>query len=100
MCDTSFNAIQISMNELRMEQLVNNSNINLLRDKNERSERAQLLSERFHQHQSLSFQQQIQDLNMQLQQQSLNSQKEFNNLDEQIQRLNKQMFQMQLPKRL
>jgi hypothetical protein len=35
MCDTSFNAIQISMNELLMEQLVNNSNINLLRDKND-----------------------------------------------------------------
>jgi predicted nucleic acid-binding Zn-ribbon protein len=82
MCDTSFNAIEISMNEIRMQQLVNKSNINYLSAKMQSLERAQL------------------NFNTQLQQQSLLYQNKFNNLDEEIQRLNKQMFQMQLPKRL
>ncbi len=92
MCDTSFNAIQISMNEIRMEQLVNNSNINYLSAKIQSIERAQINSERWHQNQSLSFQQQNQNLNTQLQQQSLLYQNKFNNLEEQMQRLNNQMF--------
>jgi hypothetical protein len=71
MCDTSFNAIEISMNEIRMQQLVNKSNINYLSAKIQSLERAQLNSETWHQNQSLSFQQQTQNLNTQLQQQSL-----------------------------
>jgi hypothetical protein len=82
MCDTSFNAIQISMNEIRKEQLVNKSNINYLSAEIQSIKRAQLDSERWHQNQSLLYQ------------------NKFNNLDEQMQRLNNQMFQSQLPKRL
>jgi len=44
MCDTSFNAIRISMNEIRMEQLVNKSNINYLSAKIESLERVRTVA--------------------------------------------------------
>jgi flagellar capping protein FliD len=82
MSDNSFNAIQISVNEIRMKRLDNNSNIKYLSAEIRSIKRTMLDSQRWHQNQSLLYQ------------------TKFNNLDEQIQRLNNQMFPTQLPKRL
>ena len=97
MSDTSFNAIQISINEIRMKQLVNNSNINFLSDKIQSIERTMLNSENWHQSQIILFQQQNQQnqhLNTQLYQQSMFFQNKLNNIEEQLQRVNNQMFNL------
>jgi hypothetical protein len=82
MCDTSFNAIQMSMKEIRMKQLDNNSNINYLSAEVRSIQTTMLNSQIWYQNQTLEYQ------------------KKFDNLDEQIQLLKNQVFPTQLPKRL
>jgi hypothetical protein len=82
MCDTSFNAIQMSMKEIRMKQLDNNSNINYLSAEVRSIQTTMLNSQICYQNQTLEYQ------------------KKFDNLDEQIQLLKNQVFPTQLPKRL
>jgi hypothetical protein len=82
MCDTSFNALQISMKEIRMKQLDNNSKINYISAEVRSIQTTMLNSQIWYQNQSLEYQ------------------KKFDNLDEQIQLLKNQVFPTQLPKRL